>query len=270
MAAETISQTRRSIVNSADPMGGGFAGAFALHGLAAALLVGGAYLFHTSGHSWGDATSAGSIQATMVSAVPLPQKQPMNTDNVLATETPSPAPLPPVEHTVEAPKSDAIPIPVKPTKPVKVADKTTPPPPLHPVPMKPQPDKATTGDAPGVRIAMSVNQTRVGTSSVGVTDAGFGVRFAYYTAQIRQKVEANYYVGMLDPQAPGHRVYITFQIQRDGTPTSVQIAQPSGDATLDQTALRAIQHVDTFGPLPDGYTGSHVNVTYYFDPPPRP
>jgi protein TonB len=50
----------------------------------------------------------------------------------------------------------------------------------------------------------------------------------------------------------------------------VQIAQPSGDATLDQTALSAVQHIDTFGPLPDAYTGSYINVTYYFDPPPRP
>ena len=74
--------------------------------------------------------------------------------------------------------------------------------------------------------------------------------------------------GMLDPQANGHRVYITFQVERDGSLTHVQIAQRSGDNTLDNTALSAVQHIDTFPPLPDAYSGSHINVTYYFDPPP--
>jgi protein TonB len=75
---------------------------------------------------------------------------------------------------------------------------------------------------------------------------------------------------MLDPQAAGHRASITFQIDRDGAPANISIAQRSGDATLDQTALHAVQEIDTFGPLPDAYSGSHINVTYYFDPPPRP
>ena len=55
-----------------------------------------------------------------------------------------------------------------------------------------------------------------------------------------------------------------------GAPSNIQIAQKSGDNTLDQTALNAVRHIDTFGPLPDAYTGSHINVTYYFDPPTRP
>ena len=87
--------------------------------------------------------------------------------------------------------------------------------------------------------------------------------------QITQKVAQQWYTGMLDSRATGHRVYITFQVERDGSPTQIAIAQPSGDPTLDQTALAAVRHIDTFGPLPDGYTGSHINVTYYFDPPPK-
>jgi len=114
---------------------------------------------------------------------------------------------------------------------------------------------------------MSSAQTRAGTVSVDVPDAGFGARFAYYVQQITQKVASQWNTSMLDPQAGGRRTYITFQVERDGTPTHIQIAQRSGDATLDQTALSAVQHIDTFGPLPDAYTGSHINVTYYFDPP---
>jgi protein TonB len=116
---------------------------------------------------------------------------------------------------------------------------------------------------------MSSVQTQAGTFSANIADAGFGARFAYYVQQITQKVAQQWYTGMLDPQAYGRRACITFQIERDGTPSHIQIAQRSSDSTLDQTALSAVQHIDTFGPLPDAYTGTHINVTYYFDPPPR-
>ena len=253
-----------------DPLGGGLAGALTLHVAAAALLLGWAYLFR-SGQHWGDRNATdGAIQATMVNAIPLPPRQPMNADNMLATDAPSPAPIAPAPHTVETPRADAIPVPVKPAKPVKTADKATPPPPLHPQPIKVDPNKAPTGDAPGVKIAMSSTQTRIGTFSAGVTDSAFGTRFAYYNDQIRQKLQAQWYVGMLDPHATGRRVYITFQVARDGSPSRIQIEQRSGDPTLDQTALDAVKHIDTFGPLPDGYQGTYVNVEYYFEAPPRP
>src|ERR1017187_1548661 len=269
MATQTTTRGS-SIAGSNDQLGGGFTGSIVLHAAAAALLLGWAWISH-SGQNWGSASAtSGAIQATMVNAIPLPPKQPTNQDNVLATESPSPAPIAPAPHTVEVPKPEAIPIPLKPTKPAKIADKTAPPPPLHPQPIKADPNKAQTGEATGVRIAMSSTETRAGTVSVSIPDAGFGARFAYYREQITQKVAQQWFTGMLDPQAAGHRAYITFQVQRDGTPTNIRIAQASGDATLDRTALSAVRHIDTFGPLPDGYQGNFVNVTYYFDPPPHP
>jgi periplasmic protein TonB len=261
--------TTRHIPPPADPITGSFAGAFILHVAAAALILGWAYIAH-SGKSWGDSSAtAGAIQATMVNALPIPPRQPTDAANVLATETPSPAPLPPAPHTVEAPKPDAIPVPVAPTKPIKTADKTTPPPPLHPQPLKVDPNKAPTGEAPGLNVAMSSIQTRVGTSSINVTDSAFGTRFAFYIQQINQKLSSQWLTPMLDSQAAGHRVYLTFQIARDGSPSHVKIEQRSGDATLDQTALSAVQHIDTFGSLPEGYQGSYVNVQYYFEAPQR-
>ena len=258
--------TRGGLIIRNDPFRGGLAGSFLLHGGLVALLVGWALLFHT-GENWGNSTAnAGAIQATMVSAIPLPPKVTANQENVLATENPSPAPAPPTPKAVEIPHPDAIPIPVKPTKPPKLAEKAAPPPPLHPQPVKPQIDKATAGEAPA-SIPMSSTQTQVGTFSVGETDTTFGTRFGYYNEQIKRKLESEWYSALLDPQAQGHRVYITFRVQRDGTPTDIRIAQPSGDATLDQTSLSAVRHVDTFGPLPDAYQGTYINVTYYFDPP---
>jgi protein TonB len=265
-------QTKTRGFSNGGQFGGGVAGSFVLHAAVAALLVGWAWFAH-SGQTWGDATStSGAIQATMVTALPLPPKPVADQTNVLATDTPSLAPVVPAPHAVEAPKADAIPIPTnptKPTKPAKVADKATPPPPLHPQPTKVDPNKAQTGQS-AASIPMSSTQTHAGTFSVATQDASFGTRFGYYNEQIKRKLESEWYSVMLDPQAQGHRVYITFRVERDGTPTDIRIAQPSGDATLDQTSLSAVRHVDTFGPLPDGYQGSYVNVTYYFDPPPRP
>jgi protein TonB len=268
--AATLKIRATGVTTRGDHFGGGFAGALALHGAAAGLLLGGAYFFHT-GQSWGDlGATTGSIQATMVASIPLPRRAPLNEDNVLATDAPSPAPVAPEPKTVEAPKPEALAIPEKTTKPVKVADKTTQAPPLHPQPVKVDPKKAQTGDAPGLKIAMNSAQTKIGTFSVAVTDNNFGVRYAYYIQQINQKLESQWYVGMLDTQAAGRRVYLDFQIARDGTPSQIRIQKSSGDATLDQTALSALQHVETFGPLPDGYQGSYVNVQYFFDAPAHP
>jgi protein TonB len=232
-------------------------------------IFGYAYFFQHHGNDWGNSAAPNStIQATMVNSIPLPQKQPTNADNVLASETPSPAPPVAKEKVAPPPEPTAIPIPEM-KKPEKVAPKpmqATP----HPQPVQPQPQKATTGETTGMRIAMSSTQTRAGTVSVGTTDAAFGARFAYYVAQIQRRVAQQWYTTMLDPAARGHRVYIVFQINRDGTPSQVRIQQPSGDSTLDSTALSAVQHIDTFGPLPDGYNGNYINVVYYFDPPAGP
>ena len=257
----------RTIRTPADPFATGVAGSVALHALLLALALTSGLLFH-HGSNWGQGSTAGAISATLVASVPLPPKEVTSPDSVLATDTPSPAPTPPAPKSVAVPKPDAIPIPVKPTKPPKIAERTSPTPPAHPQPAQPQPNKAVTGTAPAPQMAMTTVQ-HLGTTSIGTQDAAFGSRFQYYVQQLTQQVAQQWYTGMLDPAATGHRVYITFEIARDGSVSNVRIAQPSGDATLDQTALNAVRRIGSFAPLPDAYTGSRINVTYYFDPPPR-
>ena len=244
--------------------------ALALHGIIFGGIIGSAYVFHTTGEAWGDkADVAGAVQATMVSSVPLPPKVQPTTDNVLASESPSPVPPPPKPAAEPPPKPTDIPIVVKqPDKklPPKTAEAPSPKPPEHPQPAKPQPDKAATGETAGLRVAMTAVENRAGTSSTNVADSAFGQRYAYYVRALTQKVAQQWFTQTLDSGAPGHRVYISFRVERDGTPSQIQIAKPSGDATLDASALRALQRIDTFGPLPDGYSGQYINVQYYFDP----
>ncbi len=58
---------------------------------------------------------------------------------------------------------------------------------------------------------------------------------------------------------------MTFDITRDGHPSNVQVEQSSGVPSLDQSAVRALQRIDTFGPLPGDYSGSKVSVEFWFD-----
>ena len=61
------------------------------------------------------------------------------------------------------------------------------------------------------------------------------------------------------------RVYLTFEILRDGTVTNVQITQSSGIPEVDRSALRAILASNPLPPLPSDYSGGSVNVQFYFD-----
>ena len=122
----TADAKTRELATRGEPFGGGFAGALTLHLAAASFLVGWGYYAH-SGKEWGNAIAAnGSIQASMVSSLPLPPRPTANPDSILATEAPTPAPVVAAPHTVEAARPDAIDIPVKTAKPIPTADKNTP------------------------------------------------------------------------------------------------------------------------------------------------
>jgi protein TonB len=70
----------------------------------------------------------------------------------------------------------------------------------------------------------------------------------------------------VDPRIrDARRAYITFDIARSGQPVNVEISQSSGVPSLDMSAVRAIQRIDTFGPLPTDYSGSKVSVEFWFD-----
>jgi protein TonB len=240
----------------------GVIGAIALHLLIAAGFIGvGLYLNHTSSH-WGEnASSVGSIQASMVSAIPLPQKAKPVDKSVLAPDVVSPAPVPPPkEAAAPPPRETDIEVKAK-TPPKKVAPVPTPVPPKHPQPTPPS-AKAETGES-ATQLPQSITQLKNGTATATVQDRTFGNRYAYYVQIVSQKVAQNWYTTEADPGASqGKRATIIFNIERDGTPSGVHVVTPSGSSSLDTSALRALQRIDTFGPLP---AGSQITVEYTFD-----
>jgi protein TonB len=232
----------------------------------AALIVGGAFLVHTRGINWGEqASNVGAIQATMVSSIPLPPTQRTLDTGVLTSEAPSPAPVTAKEKTEAAPSPDSVAIPEK-TKPPKVADKPTPAPPKHVQPITPPPTKAVTGETAGIRIAQSTVELKNGTSSVSIQDRSFGERYAYYVNIVNSKVSQNWYKSEADPLASMDKsATILFDIDREGVPSNARVETRSGSPSLDLSALRAVQRVDGFGPLPQGNRIT-VEFTFHFRP----
>ena len=237
-----------------------------LHGVVAGLIVGWALLFHHRSVNWGEnASNAGAIQATMVSSIPLPPTQRTLDTGVLTSEAPSPAPVTAKEKTEAAPAPDSIAIPEK-AKPPKIADKPTPAPPKHVQPVTPPPTKAVTGDTAGIRIAQSTVELKNGTSSVSIQDRSFGERYAYYVNIVNSKVSQNWYKSEADPLASMDKsTTILFDIDREGIPSNARVETKSGSPSLDLSALRAVQRVDGFGPLPSGNRIT-VEFTFHFRP----
>jgi periplasmic protein TonB len=257
-------QYARDEAPDSDRLGVNFAGSLLLHGLVAAFIVGWAFFFHHRGSNWGEnASSAGAIQATMVSSIPLPPTQRTLDTGVLTSEAPSPAPVTEKEKTEAAPTPDSIAIPDK-TKPPKIADKPTPAPPKHIQPITPPPTKAVTGETAGIRIAQSTVEIKNGTASMSVQEQSFGDRYAWYKNLVTNKVAQNWLVGEADPRASMDKsTTILFEINRDGVPTNARVETRSGSPSLDTSALRAVQRVDGFGPLPLPSV-DHITVEYTF------
>ena len=219
--------------------------------------------FH--GAEWGNNAPPGAIQANLVSSapsIPLPQVTPP-TPNVLATQLPSPSPAPPSKETIPVQQPDAIPLAERKPK-LKPAEKPHPASPQHAQPLNQQ-NRANYGEAAPTQLAHAMNQGARSNSPVAVTGGDFASRFPWYVDLITRKVSENWFTQEIDAHTPyGSQVSVTFTIARDGTVSNIHIAQASASPTLNGSAMRAVQRVQTFGPLPSQYTGSNVSVEYTF------
>ena len=202
--------------------------------------------------------------ATLVSSVPLPAR-PAPDENVLANESRG------LTHSLPTPEikePDAIPIPDKQTK-------VNPKPAVSETHRKPEPQPKVEannvvpfgqgGPVSGPYGTFSAGGAKGG---FGFTGGGgdFGNRYAWYVRVVQQKVSENWLKYEVDPTIKdAQRVYLTFDITRTGQPANIRVEQSSGVPSLDQSAVRALQRIDTFGPLPPDYGGNRVSVEFWFD-----
>jgi len=233
-------------------------------GITALLLVYSAIVYRTSGDTWGAGGGGEAIGATLVTTVPLPAN-PAQTQNVLANESKG---LTQSQPKIQEKEPDAIEIQgknkkIKPKKKQETASKEKP---------QPEPEAETNqvafGEGGPVSGPYGTFSAAGAKGGFGITGGGgdFGTKYAWYVHVIQQKVSENWLKYEVDPRiTTAQRVYITFDVVRDGHPANVQIEQSSGVPSLDISAVRALQRIDTFGPLPADYSGSKISVEYWFD-----
>lgn len=248
-----------------DRWGRALAWSAGLHvGITVLLLVYSAVFYHTGGEGWGSGGGGEAMGVTLVSNVPLPAN-PTQSQNVLANESKG---LTQSQPKIQEKEPDAIEIQgknakIKPPKKPQTASKEKP---------QAAPEEETNqvafgegGPVSGPYGSFSAAGAKGG---FGISGGGgdFGTKYAWYVHVIQQKVSENWLKYEVDPRiTTAQRVYITFDVMHDGHPANVQVEQSSGVPSLDISATRALQRIDTFGPLPPDYAGSKISVEYWFD-----
>jgi protein TonB len=217
----------------------------------------------STGEGWGAGGGGSAIGVSLVSSVPLPATA-AQTQNVLANESKG---VTKSQPKIEEKQPDAIEIQGKNSK----IKPKKPPTPTKAKP-EPAPEEETNqvafgegGPVSGPYGSFAAGGAKGG---FGITGGGgdFGTRYGWYVQIIQRKVSDNWLKYEVDPRiTSAQRVYITFDVARDGHPNNVQVEQSSGVPSLDVSATRALQRIDTFGPLPSDYSGSKISVEYWFD-----
>lgn len=99
----------------------------------------------------------------------------------------------------------------------------------------------------------------------------FGSKYGWYVRTVRECIARNWDRNRIDTfvrTAP--RVYVDFDILRNGTIATTQVATSSGVPAVDREAIRAVQAcggsgTDHLPQLPGDFSGSKVPVEVYFD-----
>jgi protein TonB len=220
------------------------------------------------GDTWGG-PGGGSMTVGLVGsvpAIPLPTP-PVVTSNPVVDESKGlyksePVPnIPPPPDAVPLPKFEKNKPPKYITRPSKVLPNPTPPP-ENAVPY----GGGGTPSMPTSTFAMGSGTTAAGLGVSGPGAGNFGARYSWYVEAVQRRISGNWLQSSVDPNirwAP--RMVVTFQIQRNGSVANTQILQTSGNRSVDNSAIRAIQESSPFQPLPNDYSGSFVNVEFWFE-----
>jgi periplasmic protein TonB len=219
------------------------------------------------GKGWGASVNTGSaIHVNAVASlpgVPLPQPT-ITTPNTVAVQSPGlykdePVPKPPPTPTAEKiPKfKEAVKAPPK---------KVLANPRIQKEQIQPPPNAIPYGQ--GGRPMMSYNSvtTSSGEAGIAIGQQDFGARYGWYVQAVRNRVSSNWLLSTISPSllnAP--RVYVDFDVNRDGSITNARVTQSSGIPEVDRSALRAVLASSPLAPLPPDYSGSKVSVEFYFD-----
>lgn len=92
--------------------------------------------------------------------------------------------------------------------------------------------------------------TKGGEAGEGGGGAVRGIEFILYTQQLQRRVQESWIVA---EKRPGLVASVSFKIQANGEVQDVDLMRSSGDATFDQSVLRAVRKATPFPPPPQSY-----------------
>jgi protein TonB len=245
-----------------------FASVF-LHGALFAFIILSPKFFPSFGPTWGSHTAgSGGIQVKIVgnfSGVPLPAP-PVVQENAPANDSPAlyksePAPAPPPDKAAELIPEKTAKAPPKPKAQAKPAAAKS-------APAAEQPPANAITASQGGRPDLNYGAFSTGAGQAGASfgDAAFGDRYGTYVAAMQRRISQNWLKSLVDSRVTSApRVYLEFDIARDGTISNVFVQQPSGIPSLDRSAQRAILASDPLERLPPDYRGGSVHVRFYFE-----
>jgi|SRR5271165_623352 len=245
------------ILDQQDSLRGPLVQSVLLHGAIVGAFILASISYQHSREVWGSAqTSAGSAVAiNSVKTIPLPSRA--GHVNPVANETESQVPQVPKPEPKKQVKAPENAIPIK----SRFAKEQPKPQALqHYRQQPPAPNQVFSRDAPA---AVSPMFEKPGSGGVGVgPNSTFGTQFGGYASLVVQRVTDKWQTtGLAGAHLP--LVVVTFDIQRDGSIRNPQIAQRSGNSTLDYSALRAVSDAAPFPPLPPGAPSStHVELQF--------
>jgi periplasmic protein TonB len=255
MAAHT------DILDQHESLGKPFIQSALFHAAVFGLLIFSSIRYASNRETFGSATTrAGDIVTVHPSStIPLPSHPGRVNPVANPTESIVPQfPKPEPKKQIKAPLPDAIPLHSR--FPDKPSPHDTSPQRYQPAPMPP--NQVPSHEAPAANNPMF---QKVGAGGVGMgTNSVFGTRFGAYADRVIQLVSEKWQTNGLGGLHAAPTAIITFDIQRDGSVRNVQIAQRSGNGTLDASAQRAVLDAAPFPPLPPGYDKNEANVELRF------
>lgn len=253
-------------INDRESLRGSLLVSIGLHGLLAVLGITYTAIDFHRGVGWGDpwGGKGSSTRVGVVNSLPgMPLPAPMlATPNTLATENPGlykKEPEPKLETQQEAEEIPKFQDSVRPNPAIRVNKRiqkeTVPPPNAIPT---------GEGGKPSLTYGQFVNEE--GGGGLGFGEGMFGERYGWYVQATRTRISSNWLMSTISPNIViARRLYVRFDILRDGTIANIQLAQSSGVPEVDRSALRAVSASNPLGPLPQDFSGSKVSVDFYFD-----
>lgn len=103
----------------------------------------------------------------------------------------------------------------------------------------------------------------VGTASGAGSGAGGGSELASYLARVDWKIQQNW-VPLGASSSPETVVIVRFRVLRSGQVRDVDLNTSSGNASVDNSALRAVRQSIPLPPFPNLLTESYLDLQYRF------